>query len=66
MKFDILIKNGKIVDGTGSPWYRGDVGIIANKIRKIGNLKKHQGNKQLMPKRRLFVPALSILTPILI
>ena len=25
--FDLVIRNGRIIDGTGSPWYSGDVGI---------------------------------------
>jgi len=25
--YDIIIKNGKIVDGTGNPWFYGDIGI---------------------------------------
>src|SRR5437763_9110391 len=36
--FDIVIVNGHIVDGTGSPWYSGDVGIRAGRIAAIGNL----------------------------
>ncbi|HTL54455.1 MAG TPA: D-aminoacylase [Candidatus Limnocylindrales bacterium] len=36
--FDILIINGHIIDGTGSPWYAGDLGIRAGKIAAIGNL----------------------------
>jgi dihydroorotase/N-acyl-D-amino-acid deacylase len=36
--FDIVITHGHIVDGTGSPWYSGDVGIRAGKIAAIGNL----------------------------
>ena len=36
--FDILIKNGKIINGTGNPWYYGDIGIIDDKIVEIGNL----------------------------
>ena len=35
---DIVITNGHILDGTGSPWYSGDVGIRDGKIAAIGNL----------------------------
>jgi N-acyl-D-aspartate/D-glutamate deacylase len=36
--YDILIKNGKIVDGTGSPWFVADVGIKDGKIIAMGRL----------------------------
>src|SRR5271170_949098 len=36
--FDLVITNGHIVDGTGSPWYSGDLGIRDGKIAAIGNL----------------------------
>src|SRR5688500_5634055 len=36
--FDVLITNGRVVDGTGSPWYRADVGIIGDRIAAIGQL----------------------------
>lgn len=36
--FDILIRNGHIIDGTGSPWYWGDVGVKGGRIAAIGNL----------------------------
>src|SRR5580765_8304935 len=36
--FDVLIVHGRIVDGTGSPWYSGDVGIRGGKIAAIGYL----------------------------
>src|SRR5579862_4721953 len=36
--FDILIINGHIIDGTGSPWYSGDIGIRDGKIAAIGRL----------------------------
>ena len=36
--FDVVIANGHIVDGTGSPWYSGDVGIRGGRIAAIGKL----------------------------
>jgi N-acyl-D-amino-acid deacylase len=36
--FDIVIAGGHIIDGTGSPWYSGDVGIRDGRIAAIGNL----------------------------
>jgi N-acyl-D-aspartate/D-glutamate deacylase len=36
--FDLVITNGHIIDGTGSPWYSGDLGIRDGKIVAIGNL----------------------------
>jgi N-acyl-D-amino-acid deacylase len=37
-EFDLVITNGHIIDGTGSPWYSGDIGIRDGKIVDIGNL----------------------------
>lgn len=34
--YDLLIINGRIVDGTGNPWYRGSVGIKGNRIAYVG------------------------------
>ena len=36
--FDLVITNGHIIDGTGSPWYSGDLGIRDGRIAAIGNL----------------------------
>lgn len=35
---DIILRHGKIIDGTGNPWYYGDVAIKDGKIYKTGNL----------------------------
>jgi N-acyl-D-amino-acid deacylase len=34
--FDILIKNGKVLDGTGNPWYYADIGINGDRIVWVG------------------------------
>jgi dihydroorotase/N-acyl-D-amino-acid deacylase len=36
--FDLVITNGHIIDGTGSPWYSGDLGIRDGRVAAIGNL----------------------------
>jgi len=36
--YDILIRGGRIVDGTGNPWFSGDVGIRGNRIAAVGPL----------------------------
>jgi len=36
--YDLIIRNGHIIDGTGSPWYAADVGITAGRVAAIGGL----------------------------
>lgn len=38
MKFDILIKGGRIIDGAGNPWFRADVGVVGDTIKSVGRL----------------------------
>ena len=40
--YDLILKNGLIVDGTGDQAYAGDIAIIGNRIVKIGSLKESQ------------------------
>ena len=37
-RFDLVITHGRIIDGTGSPWYSGDIGIRGGRIAAIGEL----------------------------
>ena len=43
VKYDLLIKNGKITDGSGSASYTGDIGIMSDTIAAIGDLKNARG-----------------------
>ena len=38
MSYDLLIENGRIIDGAGNPWFRADVGVVGNRIEGIGKL----------------------------
>src|SRR5687767_3755337 len=33
--YDLVIRNGRVVDGTGNPWYEGDIGIRGDIIARI-------------------------------
>ena len=36
--YDVIIRNGSIIDGSGNPWVSGDVAIRGNRIAAVGNL----------------------------
>ena len=36
---DILIRNGRVIDGTGNPWFRGDVAITDGRIEYVGKAR---------------------------
>ena len=53
-KYDILIKSGKIIDGTGSPWIRGDIGITGSRITCIGTIPNQYG-EEIIDAENLYV-----------
>ncbi|MEC8621184.1 MAG: amidohydrolase family protein [Pseudomonadota bacterium] len=40
MGYDLLVKNGTVIDGSGSPGYRADVGVVGGKIAAIGRINE--------------------------
>jgi N-acyl-D-amino-acid deacylase len=54
--FDVVIVHGHIIDGTGSPWYSGDVGIRNGRIAAIGNLAD-------APRKRIIDAAGKVVAP---
>jgi dihydroorotase/N-acyl-D-amino-acid deacylase len=45
--YDLIIRNGHIIDGTGSPWYSGDIGIRNGRIAAIGFLGAAQATRTI-------------------
>src|SRR5260370_34849492 len=56
LPFDLVITNGHIIDGTGSPWYSGDIGIRDGRIAAIGNLSAAAHKRALDAKGRAVAP----------
>jgi dihydroorotase/N-acyl-D-amino-acid deacylase len=54
--FDIVITNGHIIDGSGSPWYSGDIGIRDGRIVAIGNLSAVSRNKTVDAHGKVVAP----------
>ena len=40
MSYDLVIKNGVVIDGSGMPRYRGDVGVVGGRIAAIGRIRE--------------------------
>jgi N-acyl-D-aspartate/D-glutamate deacylase len=54
--YDVIIRNGHIIDGTGSPWYSADVGIRAGRIAAIGRLDDAAGRRTIDAKGMIVAP----------
>jgi len=54
--FDLVIENGHIIDGTGSPWYAADVGIRAGRIAAIGHLAGEPATRRLDARGKVVSP----------
>src|ERR1051325_2197588 len=54
--YDIVITNGKIIDGTGNPWFYADVGIKNGKIIKIGRVDAKNAKRVIDAKGMAVAP----------
>src|ERR1051326_6673053 len=54
--YDIVIRNGHISDGTGSPWYAGDVAIRGGRIAALGHLQGAQARRSIDAKGMVVAP----------
>lgn len=56
MSYDLLIKNGKVVDGAGNPWYWGDIAVTGERIVAIGKLGEAKAERIIDAKDHVVVP----------
>src|SRR5207253_10522489 len=54
--FDVILQNGRVVDGMGNPWYRADVGIRDGKIAAIGDLHGRDARRTLALNEQVVAP----------
>jgi len=45
--FEMLIKNGIVINGSGNPWIKADIGISRGKIAQVGKLQKAKAEKAI-------------------
>ena len=45
--YDVVVRNGHVIDGTGSPWYGADIGIRSGKIAAIGRLEGARATRSI-------------------
>lgn len=54
--FDVLIQNGRILDGSGNPWIRGDIGVTNGRIAAVGRLQAATARVVLDARDRVVSP----------
>jgi dihydroorotase/N-acyl-D-amino-acid deacylase len=54
--YDVVIKNGHVLDGTGNPWYAADIGVRRDRIVTIGNLNAADGDKVIDATGKIVAP----------
>jgi len=54
--YDVIIRNGHIIDGTGNPWYAADVAVSGERIAEIGDLRAAHAKREIDAKGRVVAP----------
>lgn len=45
--YDLVLSGGRVVDGTGAPWFLADVGVVGDRIAALGNLAGAQAKRRI-------------------
>jgi N-acyl-D-aspartate/D-glutamate deacylase/sugar lactone lactonase YvrE len=54
-EFDLVIRHGKLVDGTGNPWFNGDVATKGDRVAAVGTIAG-QGKREIDARGRIVAP----------
>src|SRR6267142_476863 len=54
--YDLVLANGRVVDGTGAPWFRADVGIRGDRIAAVGDLSRAGAVRRIDVRERMVAP----------
>ena len=54
--FDLLIRNGRLVDGTGNPWFHGDVAVRGDRIVAVGRIPDATAKLEIDAKGLVIAP----------
>src|SRR5207302_6274140 len=54
--YDLLIRNGHIIDGAGNPWFAGDVAVSGDRIAAVGDLRNAHAKREIDARGRMVAP----------
>jgi len=55
-EYDLIVRNGRIVDGAGNPWFRGDVAVKDGRIARVGALGQAPARRVIDAGGRVVAP----------
>src|SRR5712691_8130457 len=55
-EYDLIIRNGHIIDGAGNPWYATDVGVSGDRLAAIGDLHDAHAKREIDAQGRIVAP----------
>jgi hypothetical protein len=55
-KYDLVLRGGRVVDGTGNPWFRGDVAIEGERIAALGKIAAGAGKREVDASKLVVAP----------
>ena len=55
-EYDLVITNGRVVDGTGNPWFRASIGIKDGKIVKVGHIDPSTAKQVIDAQNQIIAP----------